>query len=302
MSLRRLAVLAAFALTVGFLVAAVITKADQLPRIEWRLQPAWLAISTLAFCVVQFVNWTIWHSLLGALGGELDRGRSRAIWNVSLLGRYVPTSALMAVGRVAMAQRDGVGKRITLASVIYELSLAFGAALLVGAYFVATLPALAGHPARFAALICLPVTVVLMSPRVFGYASRVALARFGREPLEVVLPLRRVLGYLGAYALSLLVAGLGVYAFARSLHPLAVSHLPLALGSYAVGFAVSLIAFVLPGGLGAREAGITAALSPVLPAAVAVAVAVGVRLLQTAIELAFAAITPLLARGTAPAS
>jgi uncharacterized membrane protein YbhN (UPF0104 family) len=296
MSLRRLAVPAAFAVTAGFLVAAVVTESGHLPRLNWRLEPGWLALCVLAFCVFQMLNWAIWQSLLEALGGKLDRVRSRAIWNVSLLGRYVPTSALMAVGRVAMAQREGVGRRVTLASVIYEMALAFGAALLVGAYFVVTLPALAGHPARFASLICLPATLVLMSPRVFGRVSAAALTRFGREPLAVVLPLPRVFLSLGAYSLSLLVAGFGVFAFARSLHPLAISHLPLALGSYAVGFAVSLIAFVLPGGVGAREAGITAALSPVLPAAVAVAVAVGVRLAQTAVEVAFAAVTAMLAR------
>jgi uncharacterized membrane protein YbhN (UPF0104 family) len=294
---RRVAVAAAAVVTGGFLVAAVATEWGKLPHISWRLEPGWLALCVLAFCAFQFTNWAIWHSLLAALGGTLETGRSRAIWNVSLLGRYVPTSALMAIGRVGMAQREGVSRRVTLASVIYELALAFGAAMLVAAYFVVTLPALSGHPARFVALACLPLTLLALSPAVFGRFSRIALTRLGREPLDVVLSLPRVFVYLGAYAVSLLVAGLGVYAFARSLHPLAASELPIAIGSYAVGFGFSLVAFVLPGGLGAREAGITAALSPVLPAAVAVAVAVGVRLLQTVVEVAFAAVTPLLARG-----
>jgi len=61
-------------------------------------------------------------------------------------------------------------------------------------------------------------------------------------------------------------------------------------------FAASVIAFVLPGGLGAREGAVVAALSPVLPLTVAAAVAVGVRIAQIGVELLWASVTPVLAR------
>ena len=70
----------------------------------------------------------------------------------------------------------------------------------------------------------------------------------------------------------------------------------IAVGAFAVGTALSLIAFVLPGGVVAREAGLALALSPVMPAAPAIAVAVLARIVQLVLELLGAVIAPLFAR------
>jgi uncharacterized membrane protein YbhN (UPF0104 family) len=71
------------------------------------------------------------------------------------------------------------------------------------------------------------------------------------------------------------------------------------VSSYAVANTVSILAFVIPGGLGAREASMAVALSPVMPTAPAVAVAVLSRILQVALEVLFAFGAMVLAgRGT----
>src|SRR5207248_10618140 len=74
------------------------------------------------------------------------------------------------------------------------------------------------------------------------------------------------------------------------------AHIATCVAAYSVGFAASLVAFILPGGLGARETVLAAALAPALPFTVAVAVAVAVRLVQMAVEVAFAFVTPMLAK------
>jgi uncharacterized membrane protein YbhN (UPF0104 family) len=68
------------------------------------------------------------------------------------------------------------------------------------------------------------------------------------------------------------------------------------IGAPSVGYLAAMLAFVLPGGIGARETGVALVLSATLPVGVAVAVAVALRLLQMLVELACAAVTPLLAR------
>ncbi len=52
-----------------------------------------------------------------------------------------------------------------------------------------------------------------------------------------------------------------------------------------MGYIAAALAFMLPGGIGAREAGLAAVLSVALPLGVAFAVAVALRLLQLTIEL-----------------
>jgi glycosyltransferase 2 family protein len=63
-----------------------------------------------------------------------------------------------------------------------------------------------------------------------------------------------------------------------------------------VASTVSVLAFVIPGGLGAREASMAAALAPVMPTAPAVAVAVPSRIVQVALEVVFASAGLLAAR------
>jgi uncharacterized membrane protein YbhN (UPF0104 family) len=96
--------------------------------------------------------------------------------------------------------------------------------------------------------------------------------------------------------ISFVVAGVAVLAMAHALHDLPASDTYAAIASYGLGYVAGVIAFVIPGSLGAREAGVALGLSAVLPAAVAVAVAIAVRLLQMGVEVLYAAATPLVAR------
>ena len=64
-----------------------------------------------------------------------------------------------------------------------------------------------------------------------------------------------------------------------------IGDLAVVVGAFSVGTALSLIGLALPGGLLAREAGIALALSPVMPAAPAIAIAVLSRIVQLVLEV-----------------
>ena len=68
------------------------------------------------------------------------------------------------------------------------------------------------------------------------------------------------------------------------------------IGAFSVATIFSFLAFLLPGGLGAREAAMTLALSPIMPTAPALAIAVLSRILQLGLEVLIAVVTPMLAR------
>src|SRR4051812_49829928 len=98
-----------------------------------------------ALLLFQFLHIELWRLILRVLGGGIEPRRARSIWSATLLARYVPTSALMAVGRVALSEREGVPKRVTLASVAYEFALTFISALALCAWLLWRLPALDDH-------------------------------------------------------------------------------------------------------------------------------------------------------------
>jgi hypothetical protein len=280
-------------LSVGLAASAAL---NQMPAIEWRFRPAWLVPAVLGFAALQLSNAELWRRLLRALGPALTPSRATAIWCASALGRYVPMAVLMPAMRVAMAEREGVPKRICLASIVYELALALTAGLVVAAYFVVDLPALAGQPERFIALVVPAVALVALQPAIFHRVADWALERLGRERLPLALPGWRVLEFLGLYALTYVIAGLSLYSLAQAVYPIDSSDAVTVAGAFAVGQALSFLAFIIPGGLVAREAGLAIALTPAMPAGAAVAVAVLVRIVQLALELVLAALTSLVAR------
>ncbi len=274
-------------LILAFLVGFVVTQWDQLPSFDWRFRPGWLALAAAGVVLFYVIHAEAWRAIVRGLGADLDGAPARAVWGKSILARYVPTNALMVVGRVVMAERLGVGRRICVASLVYELGLALSAAIMVAAYFVITMPALQDQPARYAVLAVVPLALAALHPRFFRRGADFALAKLGREPLPAVLSPARVATLLVVYIVSWVAVGTGVFGFASALHPVGAEDFPYVAAAQAVGFGVAVVTFIAPSGLGTRDAALAAALAAVLPLAVATAIAVGFRLFQTVIELAF---------------
>lgn len=289
-------------LVVGFLAVAIAKEAGRVGDVHWHFAPGWLALCLLALLVFQLLHIELWRLVLRSLGGHISDPRARAIWSTTLLARYVPTSALMAVGRVALSEREGVPKRVTLASVAYELAFTVISSLFICAYLLWKLPALDDHAwVRWLASAVPVVGLVALHPAIFHRVTDRMLIRLGRQPLPLSLRFVRVIELAVMYVGSFVVAGVAVLAMAHTLHPLDAADSYAAIASYGLGYVAGVVAFVIPGSLGAREAGVALGLSAVLPAAVAVAVAIAVRLLQIGVEVLYAAVTPVLARRAARA-
>jgi uncharacterized membrane protein YbhN (UPF0104 family) len=287
-------------LVLGSLTVAVVAESGRIASIEWRFSPGWLALCVLSLLAFQLAHIEIWRLMLRALGGNVEPRRARAIWSATLLARYVPTSMLMAVGRVALCEREGVPKRVTLASVVYEFAFTLITALALAAYLVLKLSWFDSHEVlRYLALALPVVGLVCLHPAIFHRVADYVFMRMGRDPLPLSLGFGRVLEFAAMYLVSFAIAGCSVLAMAHALHPFGAGDTAFAIAAYGLGYVAGVIAFVIPGSLGAREAGVALGLSAVLPGAVAVAVAIAVRILQMGVEVLYAVVTPLLARRAA---
>jgi glycosyltransferase 2 family protein len=102
--------------------------------------------------------------------------------------------------------------------------------------------------------------------------------------------------FLALYTCTTLLGGVAFYLFVLALHPADLSVLPVIAAAVPVGGVVAAVTFVLPAGLGSRDITLAAVLATVLPAGVAVAAAAGFRVLQLAVELAWAAAAVATAR------
>ena len=285
------------ALIFASLAAFIITQWNKLPNYDWHFRPGWLVVAFGAVLVFYALQPELWRLILYALGERGDGVQLRAVWGKSLLARYVPTSALMVVGRVVLAERVGITMRVCLASIVYELGIGICAAVIGGAYFAISLPSLQHTPARFAILVVVPIALIGLHPRVFKPLADWALRKLGREPLPKALPYRAILLLLPAYLCGWLLVGAGLFCVASALHDVSSSKLPEIAAAYGVAFCISVLTFIVPSGLGAREATLATALKGALHSlTLATAIAVAFRIFQTAVELTYVGTVTLLAR------
>jgi glycosyltransferase 2 family protein len=264
---------------------AIVGSAHELPDVDWRWRPLSLGLGILGFAAMMLASAEIWQGILRALGPRLDRATAVRIWFLSGLGRFVPTSLLMPVVRIAASGREGVPKRIALVSIVYEVAILLTAALVVGAYSLITLPGLQDYPERYLALAAPLVGLIVLQPSVFRPLADRVLDRLGRERLPAVLNGRQAAAFLGLYGLTFVLAGLSVYALAQSVYPVPASDIPTVIGAFALGTFLGVVAFALPGGLVAREAGLAVGLAPIMPTAPAIAIAVLARIVQVSVEV-----------------
>jgi hypothetical protein len=283
-------------LVVAFLVLAVIDEVGNLPKIDWSFDFWWLVPAFIALVVFQGMHAETWRRILHQLHGNLPARKGWVIWNVSLLARYVPTQVMLVVTRVGMAEREGVPKRVTTSSVVYEVALVTAASVVVAAWGIMQLPGLKDSPWRFAILLVPFVAIAMLHPKPFARVSTFLLHRLKSDRLERLLSFRAVLVFGAIYVVSFLMTGIGVLCIAQSLHPVAAEDIPVVLSAWSVGYAGALVAFFIPGGLGVREGAMAAVLSIAMPTGVAIAVAVVTRLAQTGVELLYAGGSVLYAR------
>jgi hypothetical protein len=274
----------------------LITQWNKLPSYDWRFRPGWLAVGFVLVLTFYALQPFLWQVILGGLGERGDATQLRAAWGKSLVARYVPTSALMVVGRVVLAERAGITKRVCLASIVYELALGLNAAVIGGAYFFIKLPSLQDQPLRWGLLLVIPLALVGLHPRVFKPITDWALGKLGREPLPRALPYGMVLLLVPAYLIGWLLVGAGLFTFALALQPLPADKFLYIATAYPVAFCVSVLTFIVPSGLGTRDATLATAIDAVLPLTVATAIAVAFRIFQTVIELMFVGALVWLAR------
>jgi hypothetical protein len=268
----------------GFLAWAPVDGWSTVSSYDWNLEP-WLVVLGVLVLLAFYAT-----SALG-YGAIIDRLHhpgppalvTLSIWARSLLGRYVPGNVLMVLGRVVLSRERGVPRRATLAATVYEQALSLGWP--PPAYLLARGPPGSGDARRL--LVLVPLGLVLLHPRLFGPASAWVLRKAGREPLPRLLATRPLLGLLGWYTGIAALGGVGIWLLVRSAAG-AEAGGPAFVGlAFLLSFAVSMIAFIFPSGLGIREGAFALALAQNVPGSVAVALSVGSRLALSLVELAF---------------
>jgi glycosyltransferase 2 family protein len=254
-----------------------------LDQVNIQLRPG-LLIGGLIFSFVTVGTLPLcWNRLLAVFGAALPERAAVSVWWGAQAARYLPTGLVGFAARAVLAERRGVAKRITIATVVLELG-----------QFLSWAALFAGIPGAFspwanAALIAggasgLTAMALIIRPNV---AAKFRLPSANRSALALAS---------GSYGLSIVVR------LVRA--PLVLAAIGgVAHGNYAAIIAVDCLAVVAgiigftPAGIGTREAVIVGLLEARLGLGTATALAASLRIWDLVVEGSWLVVAGGLMRG-----
>jgi hypothetical protein len=253
-----------------------------------------LVLSVISIVVGMFATVRVWQHLLAALGTELAYPRALQINLVGQLGKYLPGSVWSYLMQAELGRRYDVPRPRALVTLVLSAGLAIATALTISVFAIGPLLGQWGHVAWLLALG--PLAMIIAIPRVMQLIANLMLKVMRRPGLEAPIKGRHVAHAVVWSFVSWLLFGVHLWALASSLGMLSFPNYLLVTGAFGLAMSAGFVAFVLPSGVGVREAVIVAAISPIMPGGPALAFALTSRLLFTVADVSSALLAILASR------
>lgn len=274
------------ATVIGFAIFYLVSQWDEVSQAVKVIAPASIILSLLFVAIGLGFGTLSWIIILNGLGPRVPVLRAAQILLVGQLGKYVPGSVWSYVMQMELGRQYGVARPRVLITSLYAAGVGVVASLILGAL---ALPIMLRENAELLWLFALlPIGLVCLHPRVMTWLASLVLRIFRRPPLDHVVSFNVVAGALGTALVSYICFGVHIFLLVNSLVDPDFGTLVLLTGAMSIGFTAGLVAFLLPSGLGAREAVLIGAMTLLLTLPEAAAMSAVSRVMFTLTDLAAA--------------
>lgn len=259
-----------------------------------KIGPLTVTGSLLAVLAGLIATMYVWKLLVAGLGSPLPTWAAARILFLGQLGKYLPGSVWPVLAQMELGKTYRVPRHRSASASVLSMVLS----LLTGLLTAFVMLPFIGESSYLWAFAAAPPLLACLHPRVLNPLMR-RLLRLAKQP-EPAHPLtgRTLLKALGWYFLNWICNGVQIWLLAIRLGAPPGRTLLLAIGGYAFAWSVGFLVIFAPAGVGVREVLLVAALSPVLGAGGATAVALVSRALTTAGDLLTAATAAAYGRGS----
>ncbi len=280
--------------TVGWLAWSALPPGDTLDAVR-----SWSALggAALAYLLVLLLLPVIWAGLLRAqLPPRATAADGPALadlyaaYSRSWLARYIPGRVWTYGGRALLAAQAGVPLAPVARSMVQEILFSYGMLTVLGAGFLLWAEAGAGPGIAALAAGTAVLGVGLHLPSRAAGAPRLGRLLPARlrdlggsgpdRPHPVLWPLAAYAGHGGLNLVFFVLAAL-------SFVPLAPSDILLVAGAWGLAMTLGWLAFLAPGGLGARDGVALVFLAPLMDAPTAALIVAAARLIGVVLDFVF---------------
>jgi glycosyltransferase 2 family protein len=281
------------AIAAGLAVYGLASQWDAVHAALTRL--AWYDVAGAAACAIAGLGCMLlaWRALLAGLGSPLPLPAAIRVMSIGQLGKYVPGAVWALAAQVELARDYDVPRRRSTAASLVAMAVTLVVSLIAAGVMLPLTSAHAiGH--YWWVLAVTPLAAACLHPRIIKFGLDLVLKVLHRDPLEESVGAAAMARALAWTTLGWLFYGAHAWFlisdFARrgaggsgSAHTFA-----LALGGFALAWAVGFLIIFFPGGIGPREIALIAVLAPVMPSTSALVVALASRVVMTTGDLVWA--------------
>lgn len=273
-------------LVLAVVVAAVVAVVDQWPDVQATLERiAWwqVGLSLLTLLVGIILGMLSWRAVVVGIAHPGPGKKISQVYLIGQMGKYVPGSVWAFLLQMEVGRKNGIARAQVFVAALVSTGVTVAASLVVG---LVALPSLTEEHPRLAWLyLVLPAALVALHPRIVTALVNLALRILRRPPLEAPLRLSTIAASFGFAVLMYGVYGVHLWILVRSTGGIGIENAFFSTGALALGMTTGLFAFLLPSGIGAREAVVVAALSTFMSGGSALAMALLSRVMFTVGEL-----------------
>lgn len=273
-------------LVTAVVVAAVLAVVNQWPEVQLTLQRiAWwqVGLSLVTLIVGILLGMLSWRAVVVGIAHPGPGKKISQVYLIGQMGKYVPGSVWAFLLQMEVGRKNGIARAQVFVAALVSTGVTVAASLVVG---LVALPYLTqDHPQLGWLYLLLPAAAVALHPKVITFLVNLVLRIVRRPPLDQPLRLATIAQSFGFAVVMYGVYGVHLWILVRSAGGIGFGNALFATGALALGMTTGLFAFLLPSGIGAREAVIVAALSTFLPTGSALAFALLSRVMFTVGEL-----------------
>lgn len=287
----RIIVFVAVVAGIGY---AVTTQWESVRHTVMALSWKSLVSSFAALVLGMFATVQVWRRLLAALGTDVRYRHSAQVMLVGQLAKYVPGTVWAFVLQAQLGRRHGISRTNALVAMLLATGITVVTALTLGALAAAPLSAKWGGSAWL--LLLGPLSLITVIPPVLTRIANLALRVLRRGHLSQPLRTPDVLMAVLWSFVSWLLFGAHLWLLAGALASQDFTGYIVTTGAIGLAMSAGFIAFVLPSGIGVREAVLVAGLATLARPGEALAIALVSRLMFTIADVSTALVALVISR------
>jgi len=281
--IQRLTSIIISLVAVAILGYLVYRQKEILLSYPWQINPALYLLSFFVFSIDLFLVAMIWGWIMNTIGKRLDYQKHIRYYIISNIAKRIPGTLWYIASRAQFYQKEGIDYRLTSLASGIELAVSIMSGVLVSLLFAIPIVLNYGlNPLVLAGILL--VGILLLHPRVTDWIFRllkVEATQFGY---------RRTIQWLIAYVPAWIFGGIVLFIIANSFIPIPLHQIGYVIGSWSLVGIVSYLLFFSPSNLGVTEVGLSLLLANIMPAPIAVILAITTRIAIILYEIIWALI------------